>query len=559
MIGKHIRHIKRYQEIVAVLVKYGFGYIVKDVGLFHLLSLPKQIISDFSGTGNEQKSIGQRIRSMLEELGPTFIKLGQLLSLRTDILPEQIAEAMRELQDHVTPIDPQTVKKRISEEFGKPVEELFSRFDENCLAAASIAQAHYAVLKTGEEVAVKIRRPDIETVIENDIEILWDLASLVEKRYEWARTYQISDIVEEFSLAIRSEMDYIMEARTTEKLHDFFNNNDTIVIPKVYREFSTQRVLTLDYIHGYKYSELVSGPPEGIDNKVICERLVRSFLDQALICGIFHGDPHPGNLFFFSGNKIGYIDFGQVGHLNDAMKRDFGDLIIGLMKGNTEMLFRTISSMTNMPDDLNERHFKADLDVLREKYYRLPFKDVHIGKVIHDIFEVTKKHHISIPKNYTLLGKALITLEGLITRLDRNINILELAEPYGQRLLIKRLNPSELSKKFLLNGYDIVENSMHIPSLLRKTLTHLYKGKTRVEMKLPQLEFLLAKVDRAANRISFSIMLLSFSIILSCIIIGETFGSRSLLSNVPVLGIAVTVVLFMFMIVLLSIFRSGRF
>lgn len=235
MIGKHIRHIKRYQEIVAVLVKYGFGYIVKDVGLFHLLSLPKQIISDFSGTGNEQKSIGQRIRSMLEELGPTFIKLGQLLSLRTDILPEQIAEAMRELQDHVTPIDPQTVKKRISEEFGKPVEELFSRFDENCLAAASIAQAHYAVLKTGEEVAVKIRRPDIENVIENDIEILWDLASLVEKRYEWARTYQISDIVEEFSLAIRSEMDYIMEARTTEKLHDFFNNNDTIVIPKVYR------------------------------------------------------------------------------------------------------------------------------------------------------------------------------------------------------------------------------------------------------------------------------------------------------------------------------------
>lgn len=559
MIGKHIRHIKRYQEIVSVLVKYGFGYIVKDVGLFHLLTLPKQIVSDFSGSGNDQKSLGQRIRLMLEELGPTFIKLGQLLSLRTDILPEQIAEAMRDLQDRVTPVDLQSIKNIVSQEFGSSVEDVFAQFDETCIAAASIAQAHHAILKTGEEVAVKIRRPDIEAVIENDIEILWDLASLVEKRYEWARTYQIIDLVEEFSLAIRKELDYIMEARTTEKLYDFFSKDDHVIIPKVYQDFSTKKVLTLEYVHGYKYGELVNTHPKGIDNKIICERLVRSFLDQALICGIFHGDPHPGNLFFFPENKIVYIDFGQVGHLNESMKRDFGDLIIGLMKGNTELLYRTISAMAVIPDDLNERQFKDDLDVLREKYYRLPFKDVHIGKVIRDVFDVTKKHHIGIPKNYTLLGKALITLEGLITKLDDDINILELAEPYGHRLIIRRLDPRELSKKILMNGYDVIENSMRLPSLLQKTLTHLYKGKTRVEMKLPQLEFLLAKVDRAANRISFSIMLLSFSIILACIILGETFGSRSLLSNVPILGIAVTVVLFMFMIVLLSIFRSGRF
>jgi ubiquinone biosynthesis protein len=241
------------------------------------------------------------------------------------------------------------------------------------------------------------------------------------------------------------------------------------------------------------------------------------------------------------------------------MKRDFGDLIIGLMKGNTDLLVRTLSVMTDIPDDLNERQFKTDLDALREKYYMLPFKKVHIGKVVHDIFEVTKKHRIGIPKNYTLLGKSLITLEGIITQLDCEISILELAEPYGHKLLIHRLNLTDLTKKLFMNSYDVVDNSIHLPSLLRKTLTHLNKGKTRVEMKLPQLEFLLAKVDRAANRISFSIMLLSFSIILACIILGEAFGARSLISNVPILGIAVTIVLFMFMIVLLSIFRSGRF
>ncbi|MCL1631804.1 AarF/ABC1/UbiB kinase family protein [Sporolactobacillus sp. CPB3-1] len=559
MIGKRIRHLKRYQEIVSVLVKYGFGYIVKEVGLFHLLSLPKQIVSDFNGTGNDQKTLGKRIRLMLEELGPTFIKLGQLLSLRTDILPEQIAEAMRDLQERVTPVDIQTIDQIVCRELGAPVSEIFAQFDEQCIAAASIAQAHHAVLKTGEEVAVKIQRPNIDAIVENDIEILWDLASLVDKRYEWARTYQILDLVEEFSLAIRSELEYTIEARTTEKLFAFFKTDERVIIPKVYQDYSTAKILTLDFINGYKYNDLIQNCPADIDKKTICERLVHSFLDQALICGIFHGDPHPGNLLFFSGNRIGYIDFGQVGHLSEPMKRDFGDLIIGLMRGNTNLLLRTISSMAVMPDDLNERQFKTDLDMLRENYYRLPFKKVHIGAVIHDIFSVTKKHRIHIPKNYTLLGKALITLEGLITGLDHECNILEFAEPYGHRLLIRRLDPEELSKKILMNGYDIFENSIRLPGLLRKTLMHLNSGKTRVEMKLPQLEFLLAKVDRAANRISFSIMLLSLSIILACIILGETFGSRSLLSNVPVLSIAITIVLFMFMLVLLSIFRSGRF
>ncbi|UAK17240.1 ABC1 kinase family protein [Sporolactobacillus terrae] len=559
MIGKHIRHLKRYREIVSVLVKYGFGYLVKDVGLFHLLSLPKQIAADLSGNGQEQRSLGQRIRLMLEELGPTFIKLGQLLSLRTDILPEQIADELRNLQDQVTPVNVESIKQIIAEEFGAPVEDVFARFDDSCIAAASMGQAHYAQLKSGEKVAVKIRRPDIESVVANDIEILWDLASLVDKRYEWARTYQVLDLVEEFSTAVHKELDYTLEARNTKKLYSFFRDNDQVVIPKVYDDYSSARVLTLDYINGYKVQDLLERTPADIDKKTLCEWLVRSFLDQALVFGIFHGDPHPGNLFFFSGNKIGYIDFGQVGYLNETMKRDFGDLIIGLMKGNTDMLVRTLSVMTDIPDDLNERQFKMDLDALREKYYMLPFKEVHIGKVVHDIFEVTKKHRIGIPKNYTLLGKSLITLEGIITQLDCEISILELAEPYGHKLLIHRLNLTDLTKKLFMNSYDVVDNSIQLPSLLRKTLTHLNKGKTRVEMKLPQLEFLLAKVDRAANRISFSIMLLSFSIILACIILGEAFGARSLISNVPIIGIAVTIVLFMFMIVLLSIFRSGRF
>lgn len=558
MIGRRIRHIKRYREIVTVLVKYGFGYIVRDVGLFHLLSLPQQIVSDFSDNSADGSSAGRRMRQMFEELGPTFIKLGQLLSLRADIVPAPIADELRKLQDRVTPIDLQTIKSIINQEFDMPAEDLFADFSDSCLAAASIAQVHRAVLRTGEEVVVKIRRPNIETAVENDIDILRDLAGLFEKRYTWARNFQIGDIVEEFSQAIRSEMDYFREGRNTDKLYQYFSSDENIIIPKVYWDYSTSKILTLEYIHGIRFEQIFISDDDGLDRKIISERLVRSFLDQALNIGTYHGDPHPGNLLFFSGNRIAYIDFGQVGILNEDMKHNFASLIIGLMRGNTSLLYHTIFQMSPMPVDLNERQFKADLEQLRDKYYNLPFRDIHIGEVIHDIFETTKKHHIRIPKNYALLGKSLITLEGLITKLDNQISILELAEPYGQKLMLHRLNPEYLSKKLTDLLYEASENSIQLPSLLKKALTRFNSGKSQVDIKLSQLEFILSRLDRSANRISVSIILLSFSIILAGLIVGTAFGSHPLFSHTPIFGIAVAITVIMFFSLLLAIFRSGR-
>lgn len=558
MIRKHMRHIKRYREIVSVLVKYGFGYIVKDVGLMHLLSLPKQMVSDFT-VGGEDRPVGRRIRTMLEELGPTFIKLGQMLSLRNDLIPEPVAAELRGLQDRVTPVDSRTVDRLIQNELGAPPDEIFKSFDKQCLAAASIGQVHRAVLKTGEDVAVKIRRPNIETIVGVDVEILRDLAYLIEKRYARARDLQIRDIVEEFSAAIQNEMDYFREGRNTEKLYNFFENNTYVVIPKVFWPYSTGRLLTLEYISGLKCDELIDKPHEAIDNKIVSERLVRSFLDQALVIGVFHGDPHPGNLRFFPDNKVGYLDFGQVGMLSDEMKRYFADLIIGLMRGDIDLLARTVYYMSSMPEHLDEDQFKTDLEVLRDKYYNLPFRDIHIGKVMTDLFAVTKKHSIRIPKNYTLLAKALITLEGIITSLDNQISILELAEPYGRKLYLDRFDPEKVLRTFIKSFSRNAEIALQIPDLLNKTLKRLDKGKTRVEMKLPQLHMLLMKLDRAANRITFSIILLSCSIVLAGLILGEALGAAPLFGSIQVLGIAAAVLIVMMFVILIAIFRSGRF
>ncbi|MCI1882254.1 MAG: AarF/ABC1/UbiB kinase family protein [Sporolactobacillus sp.] len=560
MIRKRIRHMKRYREIVTVLVKYGFGYIVRDVGLFHLLSLPRQIVSDFSNQSGEANTIGRQIRLMCEELGPTFIKLGQMLSLRSDLIPAPIANELTLLQDQVASTSPEAVHHIIQEELGKPADEVFVRFDNASLAAASIAEVHRAVLKNGDDVVVKIRRPHIESIVNTDIEIMTDLALLLEKHYEWAKDFQIVDVVDEFSIAVRKEMDYIREGKNTEKLYQFFSSTNNIIIPKVYWSYSTNCILTLEYIGGMKLSRLLAGNVgDEYDRPTIARRLVRSFLDQALIAGIYHGDPHPGNLFFFPENRIAYIDFGQVGILTEDMRENFASLIIGLMRGNTDLLFRTVFRMSEMPDDLNERSFKADLETLRDKYYNLPFSSIHMGEVVQDIFETTKKNHIIIPKDYTLLGKALITLEGIVTQLDNSISMLELAEPYGRRLMLNRLNPERVIEKLYSGLYDFADSSLRLPPLLKRTLEHLNKGKTRVEMELPELDRLLSKLDRAANRISFSILLLAFSIILGCVILGETFVNHAIFSSVPILDTVIAIVLLMFLVALFSIFRSGRF
>lgn len=551
-----IKHVNRYREIAAALVKYGFGYIVKDVGLFHMLSLPKKLSADFRN-GNV-RPLGERLRLMLEELGPTFIKLGQLLSIRRDLIPAQLAEQLEKLQDEVRPIPTDRIKEIIAEELGASCEKCFALFDETCIAAASIGQVHRAVLPSGEEVAVKIRRPNIETLVENDIEILRDLARMMEQHYSWAVHYQVRDIVDELAQAIRNEMDYLQEGRNTEKIRQALLGDRHAVVPAVYWTYSTKKILTTEWIHGEKFTDIRHLPAERFNNSRLAERLVTSFLTQVFGEGIYHGDPHPGNLFFLPGDRIAYVDFGQVGFIRGEMKQQLASFLIGLMKKDIDLLMETVIHMAVVPHNLNEQKLRIDLEELQDKYYDVPLGKIDVTEAVTDLFQTAQEHQLIIPKDYTMLGKALMTIESLISALDPNLSLIELAEPFGKKLILERLHPRSIVQRLFANTAAFVDTLLDLPENLKKTLQTVEKGQTEVQMKMPQLEELLRKLDRVGNRISFSVTLLAFSIVFVGLIIGATFGN-SFLTHVPAIEVGIVIAFFMFLWIIFSILKSGRF
>ena len=382
------------------------------------------------------------------------------------------------------------------------------------LATASIGQVHLAHLLSGEPVAIKIQRPDIQPIVETDLEILADLAKLMEAKLSWAKNYQISKMIHEFSTSLLDELDYHIEARNGERIAKQFKNDSTIHIPKVYWQFSTKKVLTMELIQGIKVSHFDQLDEKGYNRKIIAERITQSMLHQILIEGFFHGDPHPGNIYVLPENEISYLDFGMVGRLNDEMKYQFASLIINLQHGNTKGIIKTFSSMDLLSDETNITSLKNALDGIKVKYYDLPLSEISLGGAVTDVLTIAYNHQIQIPTDLTILGKTLLTLEGIIEKLDPDFSIMKAVEPFGKQLLRDRYNPKNIAK----NSWDqIVENVeilSKLPKDLKEITSTIQKGKMRLDINVPELQLFLQRLDKISNRLSFSIILLAFSILM---------------------------------------------
>jgi len=556
MLGKKIRHIGRYHEVATVFAKHGLGFIVQDLGLLNTLSLPKRLFTHKEAL--DSKSLGERIRRVIEDLGPTFIKLGQIASTRPDLIPQNIILELEKLQDRVGPFPYEKVQEIIQEEMGLPVHEVFAEFSENPLATASIGQVHRAVLKTGEEVAVKIQRPQITTVIETDLEILFDLAGVAEQRLEWAKLYHISEIVEEFAKSLLSELEYTTEGRNSEKIAKQFLNQPLIHIPKVYWDYSTKRVLTMEYIHGTKLNEHHKLYDMGYNRKEIAKRIIEAIFHQILVEGFFHGDPHPGNIFIMPNEAVSFIDFGMVGRLTPEMKYHFVAIVIAMIRKNTDSILKAVLKMGLAPSDVNKSLLRKDIDNLKEKYLDIPLSQVSLGKAVKELFSVTFKHHIRIPADLTLLGKSLLTLEGVIEKLDPELSIIDVAQPFGTKLLRERYQINTIFKRLFGTFSEYSDLLLDLPKQTKELITNLQQGK--LEVQIPQLDVLLQKLDRVSNQISFSIVLLSFSIVLTGLMVVTALGRQAtVLWGFPIIELGFGFIFLMLFYLLFSIFRTGRF
>ncbi|KKM09762.1 ABC transporter [Clostridiales bacterium PH28_bin88] len=554
---RHI-HLKRYRQIVNTLAKHGFGFLVDQLGLGDLVSWARRVKAE----EKTRLSGGARLRLVMEELGPTFIKLGQVLSTRPDLLPRDVIEELARLQDQVPSFPFEQVQGLVEEELGQPLAELFRSFDREPLAAASIGQVHRAELATGEAVVVKARRPNVERVIRTDLEILFDLGRLAERHTLWGQFYKFSEMAEEFARTLKQELDYTAEGRNADRLRQNFSGDPTVKIPGVYWVFTTDRVLTMEYVEGVKLSDVEELERRGWDRRLIARNLAQAVLKQVLLDGFFHADPHPGNVVVLPGGVVAFLDFGLVGRLSEERKRQFVSLVLGLVRRNSNHIIRAVTEMGIVGQEVEMQAFKRDVDLLRERYYDVPFGQIRLGTAISEILDLAFRYRLRIPTELTLLAKALITLEGVVRELDPGLSIVAIAEPLAHTLLRRRLVPGMLTRTAREWALDYGGLLLDLPRKLDGFLDKLVTGDAILKLEHQNLERAMSHLDRIANRLSFSLVLLAFSIVTAGLVIGSALGAdrgRFFFWSMPVLELAFLLATLMVAYLIWAIIRSGRF
>lgn len=551
---KRYKHLSRYREIANVLVRHGFGYLLHQVGLADLLNLSRRFKAKKGALEEGQLSPARRLRLALEELGPTFIKLGQVLSTRADLLPPAYIAELEKLQDQVPPFPFAQVRQCLQAELGYPLEALFGQFEERPLAAASLGQVHRARLKDGTPVVVKIQRPEAEKVVATDMEILHDMARLVDRHSPWKEIYHFEDFVVEFEKILQKEMDFTVEGQHADAFRRHFAGDEAVYIPAVYWDYTTRRVLTMEYVEGAKLNDPEALDRLGIEKRLLARRLSDALLRQILRYGLFHGDPHPGNLAALPGNRVAFLDFGVVGKLTEEQKETIGELILGLVRRSTSQVLRAVEDLGVIPPHVDKNALYQDIDALREKYYEVPLSEISLGNALRDVMEVAFKHRIRVPTQFTLLVKSLVVAEGVVSQLDPGLSMVEIARPLGGQLLINRFSLKKVKRVLSENLEDYHRFFTRLPQKTDRLLDLAASGKLTFKAVNPELGQMLSQLNAMVNRLVLSVLLGSL-IIGSSLLLGRGYTT---LWGVPVLEGLLLAAGILSLALIFSILRSRR-
>jgi ubiquinone biosynthesis protein len=555
-IGRTYRHLKRYQRIIRIIFKYGFDDLVEGLRIDQYLETGLRMINRKPQEEIEKHSRPERLRMALEELGPTFIKLGQVLSTRPDLISPEYLNELAELQDNVPPFSFAEVQEIFLAETGKKPSELFQKFDEQPMAAASIGQVHRGRLQDGNEVVIKVQRPDIENIIAVDLEILAHLASLMEQYVEELQGHRPSAVVEEFARSLSLEIDYTVELASVQRFARQFSDNKTIYVPLVYSELSTERILTMEYINGIKTSKVDELRSKGYDLRLIAERGANLVMEQVFVHGFFHGDPHPGNIFILPDNITCFIDFGLMGRISRNDREDFTDLMISIVTKNDRKITDGVLSITTQFGKINHAALSRDLADLLDRYLYLPLKDVEAGKILQELLDLVQRHKLSMKPNLYLMIKALSAIEGIGLLLDPDLELIKLAEPYIKKVKRERFRPSRIAEEMSETSGEYLKLIKEMPEEARSILRQLRAGKMKLEFEHRGLGRLAKALDQVSNRIAFAIVLAAQIIGSSLIILSEIPPKWN---GIPIIGLAGFLVAgVMGFWLLLSIIRHGR-
>ncbi len=547
-------YLQRFQKIINTFVKHGFGQLINDLGIKEISRyLPRLYHRKQSELKEISKAV--RVRMVLEELGPTFIKFGQLLSTRVDILPPDYIKELRRLQDQVPPFPFFQVKEVIEKELNCSLELLFEEFDETPLAAASIGQVHRALLPGGDSIVVKIQRPNIRNTIELDLAILTEIAFLIDKYTTLGKLYNFKSVVEEFKSVINNELNFLQEGRNAERLKKNFAQVNYVYIPDIYWSYTTEKILTLQFVEGTKLNDAEGLEKGNFPRRQIVEHLSKAYLKQILVDGFFHGDPHPGNLGVTQDKKLFILDFGIAGHLNEEQRQLLSKLALGFLSRDPEEVLHAIISFGIVPAKTDKDQLKWELERLQEKYYDLPLKEIHLGQVLYELMEISFKQHIKLPRDLTLLAKTLFTLESLISLLEPDYSIAEIAKPLSEELAKNRFSRKKVVSVLYKNINQYFKLLEILPDRITSILERGAEGNLKLRLEFLGVERILNRLNNMVNRISFSIVLASIIVGL-CLIVNLT--EAILFRRFPVAEIGLLIAALMGFWWLWAILHSGR-
>jgi ubiquinone biosynthesis protein len=542
-------NLRRFSQIGRVLVRHGFGFVF-DV---RRERREKKGLQEFLAP-----NFGVRLRQTLDDLGPTFVKFGQLLSTRSDILPEGVLFELQKLQDTAKPMPAEVAQVIIERELGAPVEEVFASFDPVPLGSASIGQVHQAVLRSGEVVAIKVQRPEAPGRVESDLELMREFADFLDRRLGQRILVDVRSLVAEFETVIRRELDYTAEAEHARRFVANFADTP-VVIPKVYLELSTPHILTLQYVEGTRFRDIRPLLLTPSERRRVASMGADAIFRMAFEDGFFHGDPHPGNLLLTPDGDLALLDFGMIGYLSRGDIEALSRLFIAVVQRDAAAALRGLESLgvryaTEVRGDL-----ARDLREFLNKYSGLSVGEVTLGQALSELIALARRYRLRMPPVFPLLTKALVTAEGVARSIDPTINVYEVARPYAQRLLLERYDPESAlggARELVIEYARYVED---YPEQLRQLLREVADGELEVQLRHGGLDDLIGEVDVLANRLVFAVV--TGALLLGSCVLGvfDRGGPHVPYVGVPVVSFAgFTLALVMGSILLLIIFRSER-